>query len=320
MHTLTLVFSLLLGMEDYPSRMFHLCRMMESGLPSAPGITVSMEYHRPKQSSRFRGIDVRIFVDCLDHLQKANMDPSDIPVIRAAILDIIAPLGISLDEFALESIDYCQNIMVLNAGERRLAMRLWHKTSKHFLKAVRIDRKNIKNENYLYYKCLDDFYRVQLYSKQDERADKGLTAKPYEAGVLRLEYQLRKEHLLYHWRRYGTPCSFDAWADWSVRATYLKQTERLLFRGDFYTLRRAETLLRRAELPPKDYQNIRQFLANVSRSGIDYAVKQAGSAYFASKYIKTLTSLGISPIPIPQNARTPYLANPFRQFYERNCL
>lgn len=233
MHTLTLVFSLLLGMEDYPSRMFHLCRMLETGLPSAPGITVSMEYHRPKQSSRLRGIDVRIFVDCLEHLQKANMDPSDIPVIRAAILAAITPLGISLDEFALESIDYCQNMMVPNARERRLAMRLWHKTSKHFLKAVRIDRKNIKNENYLYYKCQNDFYRVQLYSKQDERADKGLTAKPYESGVLRLEYQLRKEHLLYHWRRYGTPCSFDAWADWSLRATYLKQTERLFSVGTF---------------------------------------------------------------------------------------
>ena len=320
MHTLTLVFSLCLGMVNYADRMHRLCWFLEHGFPSAPGITVSMEYHGPKKSKKFRGADVRIFVDCLEHLQKVNMEPSDIPVIRAAILDVIAPLEISMEELALESIDYCQNVVVMDPEERRLAMRLWHKTSRHFLKAERMDPKHSENENRLYYKCRDDFYRVQLYNKQTEREDKGLDTASYELGVLRLEYQLRRDHLLYHWQRYGTPCSFDAWADWSLRANYMQQTERLFFRGDFYTLRRAETLLRKAGLSPKECREIRQFMANTSKSDIDYAVKQAGSKYFVNKYIKQLTDLGISPIPIPQNARTPYLANPFRQFYEGGCV
>nr|WP_325228618.1 hypothetical protein [uncultured Oscillibacter sp.] len=319
MHTLLLVFSLRFGMADFADRMRRLCWVLERGLPSAPGITVSMVYHKPKKSIFFQGADIRVFVDCLSHLGKTNMAPSDIPIIRAAILDVIAPLGISMEELALESIDYCQNVVVMDPEERRLAMRLWHKTSRHFLKAERMDPKHSENENRLYYKCRDDFYRVQLYNKQTEREDKGLDTASYELGVLRLEYQLRRDHLLYHWQRYGTPCSFDAWADWSLRAAYLRQTERLFFRGDFYTLRRAETLLRKAGLPSKDFQGIRQFMTNISKSGIDYAVRQAGSRYLANKYTNTLTDLGICPIPIPQNARTPFLENPFREFYERDC-
>ena len=233
MHTLLLVFSLRFGMADFADRMRRLCWVLERGLPSAPGITVSMVYHKPKKSIFFQGADIRVFVDCLNHLNKTNMAPSDIPIIRAAILDVIAPLGISMEELALERIDYCQNVVVMDPKERRLAMRLWHKTSRHFLKAERMDPKHSENENRLYYKCRDDFYRVQLYNKQTEREDKGLAAESYELGVLRLEYQLRRDHLLYHWQRYGTPCSFDAWADWSLRATYLKQTERLFSVGTF---------------------------------------------------------------------------------------
>ena len=45
MHTLTLVFSLCLGMVNYAGRMHRLCWFLEHGFPSAPGITVSMEYH-----------------------------------------------------------------------------------------------------------------------------------------------------------------------------------------------------------------------------------------------------------------------------------
>ena len=197
MHTLLLVFSLRFGMADFADRMRRLCWVLERGLPSAPGITVSMVYHKPKKSIFFQGADIRVFVDCLNHLNKTNMAPSDIPIIRAAILDVIAPLGISMEELALERIDYCQNVVVMDPKERRLAMRLWHKTSKHFLKAERMDPKHSENENRLYYKCRDDFYRVQLYNKQTEREDKGLAAESYELGVLRLEYQLRRDHLLY---------------------------------------------------------------------------------------------------------------------------
>ena len=118
----------------------------------------------------------------------------------------------------------------------------------------------------------------------------------------------------------AVPQKFDAWADWGLRAAYLRQTERLFFRGDFYTLRRAETLLRKAGLPSKDFQGIRQFMANISRSGMDCAVRQAGSRYLANKYTNTLTDLGICPIPIPQNARTPFLENPFQEFYKGGCV
>ena len=114
MHTLLLVFSLRLGMVDFAERMRRLCWVLERGLPSAPGITVSMVYHKPKKSIFFQGADIRLFVYCLNHLNKTNMVPSDIPIIRAAILDVIAPLGISMEELALESIDYCQNVVVMD--------------------------------------------------------------------------------------------------------------------------------------------------------------------------------------------------------------
>lgn len=333
MHTMTLLFRLCKTMRDFPSRMYQLCLALTAGIHSPTGISLRIECHiaskgKPPSDNDyqfmkkplFEGVDVRIFVDCLEYLDKLNMEAADIPVIREAIEAVIAPLGISIEEFALERIDYCQNVIVPSQKERELLMFLWHKASKCHKKLERINGKDSATANKLYYKRMTDNYRVQLYDKELERRDKEKNAKPYELGVLRLESQLHREHLMYHWWQYRTPRSFDVWADWSLRAAYLRQTEHLFFPGDFYTLRRAETLLRKAGLSPKECQEIRQFMKNISESGFDYAEEQAKSTYLVNKYINQLTSLGISPIPIPQNARTPYLANPFRQFYERGCV
>lgn len=323
MHTFMLVFSLCLWMEDYAARMYQLCLTQGTGFPEVHGITVSMKYHSPvKAGYPFEGADIRIFVDCLKFLGKRNMEAADVPVIRDALEAVTAPLGIGLEELALERIDYCYNAFVPDPDKRKLLMDLWHKASRTFKKAERVDPKRSKRsrtENTIYYQCKNDAYRVQLYNKESERADKAVAVMPYEMGALRLEYQLRREHLLYHWRNYGTPRSYDIWAAWDKRSGYLKSTERLFFSGDFYTLRKAETLLHRAGLGQRECREIRQFMANISRSGVDYAVRQAGSLYFSNKYINQLTNLGINPIPIPQNAGTPYMANPFREFYERGC-
>lgn len=321
MHTLVLIFQLLISSSKFMSRCLTIHRMFSALKVSTPGISMVMNNANHRQDGIFTGIEICIYVDFLVMLNKVNVEPEDINKIKKEIEGVIYPLGIKLDELYLASIDYCFNAVVPDRKERMLLMQLWDKASSHFERAKKLKIAVPNNCNKIYY-CCPDFYNVQIYDKETERQDtkrhKGrvMPITAYERNVLRLEYQIRYKHLDYHSKQYGTPRTFDEWATWTKRCHYLQSTAALFFTGDFYTVRKAMTILRRAGLDEADCQAIRRFMTDVSRRGIDYATARAPSPYYARKYIRQLSALRINPIPIPQNAGVPRLANPFREVLE----
>lgn len=305
-----------------------------------PAISIDLDPIRSYEDGSFRGLMLRVFVDCLDFWDSYELNDFQMMIIEDKLSYILEPLAVDINELKTESIDYCKNVVIEKPDHRQLYMELWGKTFKQFNAATRIFKKNRKpslksfkkpkkskkskivsrTSNTLYWKR-GDWYNVQLYDKETERKDKGKPIRPYERGVIRLEYQIRAEHIKY-WKKLGRPRDFDTWIDGDLRAKYLSETERLFFRGDFYSLPRAQTKLKKAVQDGMISQvladNIYQFMVDISRSDIDYAVKKR-SATTAKKYIDILSSIRVNPIPIPKNKGIAFLENPFRDFYEGGC-
>lgn len=317
MHTMTLIFTLLCTMTDFVNRLSLICSLLP-GMFTPPGINITIHNANHKAHGHFCGIEVRIYVDCLLLLDKVTMEAMDIPIVRAAIETQAARLGISMDELRLDRIDYAHSVIVEDPGTRALYLQLWDKASGHFGKAIRSDRKQVKTHNTSYFIC--ENFHVQIYDKTTERTERKRAILPHEQNVLRLEYQVLDGHLHYWAVRNNTPRTFDEWATWTKRCRYLQSTAALFFPGDFYTVRKAMTILRRAGVDDAGCQAIRRFMTDVSRCGVDYATARAPSPYYARKYIQQLSELAINPIPIPQNAGVPVLPNPFRQVLEGGAV
>lgn len=317
MHSLTLIFTLLSTMTDFVNRLALICSLLP-GMFTPPGINITIHNANHKPHGLFLGIEVHVYVDCLLLLGKADMEATDIPAVRAAIETQATRLGITMAELWLDRIDYAHSVVVEDSMIRKLYMQLWNKASDHFGKAIRSDRTQVKTHNTSYFKC--DNFHVQVYDKMVERTERKKAIAPHEQNVLRLEYQVLDGHLHYWAVSNNTPRTFDEWATWTKRCRYLQSTAALFFPGDFYTVRKAMTILRRAGVDDAGCQAIRRFMTDVSRCGVDYATARAPSPYYARKYIQQLSELAINPIPIPQNAGVPYLTNPFRQVLEGGAV
>lgn len=305
-----------------------------------PSISIDLDPIRSYEDGSFRGLVLRVFVDCLDFCDSDELDDFHMMIIKDKLSYILEPLAIKINDLKIESIDYCKNVVIEDPGHRQLLMELWGKTFKQFNGANRIFKKNRKpsmkslkkskkskktkeasrTANTLYWDCGNRF-NAQLYDKEAERKDKGKPIRSYERGVIRLEYQIRAEHIKYQARN-GRLRDFDTWTNEDLRARYLSETERLFFKGDFYSLPRAQTKLKKAVQKGVITQvladNIYQFMVDISRSDIDYAVGKC-SPTTAKKYIKILSDIDVNPIPIPKNKEIAFLENPFREFYKGGC-
>lgn len=324
MHTMLLTFWLLFNPRDpdYLSRYNYITTGWVDALNQCPrGIRLSI-HHLPSDDRRlFRGNEIQIFINCIDLFHDPATSKSQIADIRNHLVNILEPLDIDIDEMIVRSIDYCKNFYVPSSEERELLLELWNKTHERFKRAHRIPAELCQTSNKLYWACKGR-YNVQIYDKERERQDKGETTYSYDCGLMRLEYQIREKHIDGHYHK-GHPRTFDAWADWYLRARYLTETETLFFNGDFYNLPHAKTKLNKAvragKVKPVIADRIYQFMVNVSRRNIDYAVSKT-SKPTAKGYIDILSKLEINPIPIPKNRGISFLENPLREFYEGGCM
>ena len=327
MDTILLIFTLLDTEIDFDTRISQIyygwdkavsmCRMR--------GIELSLHYAKPNVLTSFHGIEVHIFVRCLKLLHCVNIRESDLPIIFQKIQDVLWSLGIDLEELTACHVDFCHNFIVVDKKERMQYMKLFAKSHWTFYKAVRKDPEEIENYNNLYWSCIDkhnkkhtQVFNLQLYDKTEERNNKGIKPEEYEEHVLRLEFQVR-ERLVQKKAAKGFPNGVFDWINWDVRAKALASTQKLFYSGDFYTLRKAYTILKHSGLPLSRCDEIRQFMSDISQVDVDFAFSRT-TKYRAEKYISQLSALGINPIPIPQNAGMPFLKNPLRAFYEGGCV
>lgn len=324
MHTLTL--SLITFFSTTRESLLRWCFLV-MGIDDArarcrDGIKLELLYTRPNDQRLFWGTELQIRIDCIKLFGNPVSSPEQIADLRELLEKVLAPMVLKVPDMKVKSIDFCKNFYVDDPSSRELLLELWNKTHKRFKRAIRIPPEMCATKNKLYWDCKDS-YNVQLYDKEAERDDKGKEIASYENGLMRLEYQIREEHIKY-WAANGRRDDFDTWADWCLRARYMTDTEILFFNGDFYNLPRAKTKLNKAVrtgavASQAIADRIYQFMVDTSRCGIDYAFAKV-SRTTAKKYIDVLSKLEINPIPIPKNRGTSFLENPLRDFYEGGCM
>lgn len=311
--------------ENNPLSLFHLLIVLlfwRIAFYSCPaGITLSLHYLPSRENCLFRGVELRVYVDFFAFAGSCEVGKVEIDAVRDTLTDILSVLCIDLAQMEVKRVDFCKNVIVRDQEERALLMALWDKTRKHFYHATRIDPKQCATHNKLYWEDKPHF-DVQLYDKEAACQDKGTALRPYERGVLRLEYQICDKHIKYHTKA-GRPCDYDTWTDPALRARYLSATEALFYSGDFYNLPRAKTKLTQAVRAGIISQQaiadrIYQFMTYISNYGADAAIQKV-SAATARRYIKLLSDIGVNPIPIPRNKQVSFLPNPFRGFFEGGC-
>ena len=104
----------------------------------------------------------------------------------------------------------------------------------------------------------------------------------------------------------------------------IKNIQKIVYKGDYYNIYHADKIIENSKLKEIDKKLIRDFLIDVSKSGItgakfkkkkDKTLKYTNYKY--NKAIKLLEELNINPILIPKNLKAPngksysYIKNPF---------
>lgn len=276
-----------------------------------------MAYH-PAIQANFRRVEdyhhrqfgqvLLILIDCLKLVGKVNIEPPDLPTIKAEVNAFLSSVRLSVDDFQVSRIDFCYNNADLPEDERTLVMRLLEKA---FPEADYMRR----YESYptsVYYKSRSRV--VQVYDKMAECRDKREAPDPHEIGVLRLEVQLKRQHLKYLCKQPGMTRSWDNCVDWNLRTIYLSRAlEHNVFPGDYYTVERACEQLTRSGVKPFMVDRLREFLVKVSRCRNMDSLTRFFSPNTIRSYSKILAQAGVNPIPIPKRAGRSYLENLFRK-------
>lgn len=93
---------------------------------------------------------------------------------------------------------------------------------------------------------------------------------------------------------------------------------QIFYPGDFYTIRKARTIIQASSLKDYEKNDLNNFLIQVSKYGMEPLIKQRHttspyglSRYKLKKILNQLEALNINPVLIPVNAKIPnYIPNP----------
>lgn len=247
-----------------------------------------------------------IHIDCLKIVQKGNIEQSDIPIIKQTVEDFLIGSSLSLDEFSVARIDYCYNAVVTDEERKWLLPEL-----------QKLPRRRDYQERVHDYKT-SVYYQsksrvTQFYDKEAERLHKGKRCEDYEISVLRLESQIKHEHIKYKKRRKKDyiPNRWDNWVNWDMQRTYLMRSlNNVIYTGDYHTLDSASAIIKQNIPRPSKQNNLIEFLQEIHELGWDKAsVKRC---YNTNRcYAKELTEMNINPILLPNNSPFQVIKNPF---------
>lgn len=247
-----------------------------------------------------------IHIDCLKIVYKENIEQPDIPIIKQTVEDFLVGSGLSLDEFTVARIDYCYNAVVSDEERKWLLPELQKLPHRRDYQERVHDYKTS-----VYYQSKSRV--TQFYDKEAERFHKGKLCEDYEVSVLRLEAQIKHEHIKYKKRRKKNWISnrWDDWVSWDMQRTYLvRSLNNVIYTGDYHTLDSASAIIRQHILRPSKQNNLIGFLQEIHEYGWDKAsVKRC---YNTNRcYAKKLTEMNINPILLPDNSPFQTIKNLF---------
>jgi hypothetical protein len=142
------------------------------------------------------------------------------------------------------------------------------------------------------------------------RHDPSFAPRLYEHNVIRMEMQVKKEHIKYK-RRLGIESTYDTWINYKMEREYLQQLYKMIPKGDFF--KKTEVIARidnDTAIGSTLKNHLREFIEIVHTGGLD-AAKEKYSNNTYHHYLDYFAEIGMSPITIPDDKGIDFIKSPF---------
>lgn len=257
----------------------------------------------------------QVHFDCLKYLNKVTIEQEDILKIKQAlykyIFSKIDPKLFSIEDWEMARIDYCFNTVILEDEKRKALISTLQKTKTKAAYTKRI----ISYSTSIYNKSARKV--IMVYDKETERTDRHYNTAPYEKNVIRYETQVKRSHIRSKAIRGIVTKDIDAWLNWEMYVSYLKEQCKFFYRRDYYSLERATELVKKSTYKDLEKNKLCIFLKMVSDKGMDNVVETLAYQTI-KKYILQLEDIGVNPLTIPSEYGITHIENPLKWLDEED--
>lgn len=251
-----------------------------------------------------------IKIDILKFYQTENSSAAQIRELRHLLEHLLAYGRYTLDDMAVSRIDYCYNIRIADDHTREVLFCLLQKCP---TKAIYTTR-GINYATSIYSKSKSKV--INVYDKTAERTAKYLATgscsdlpQAYEQDIIRMELQLKADHLKYMARR-GVRRSAKNWLHMGMECYYLVKLYGMFPRGNFYALGQAEKIIDSSEYRTKMKERLKGFIGSIADKDMDAARGQISHNTYR-RYLDMLSAIDVNPITIPDDCGITYIPSPF---------
>lgn len=251
-----------------------------------------------------------IKIDILKFYQTENASAQNIRELLHLLEHLLAYGGYTLDDMVVSRIDYCYNIRIKDDHTRTLLFRLLQKCPTKAIYTMR----GINYATSIYSRSKSKV--INVYDKNAERTAKYLSTgdcsnlpQAYEQDMVRMELQIKADHLKYMARR-GIRRSIKNWLHMGMEYYYLNKLYGMFPRGNFYVLAQAENMIDSSAYKPKMKERLKDFIRIIADKDMDAARAQVSYNTYR-RYLDMLSMIGVHPITIPADCGIPYIQSPF---------
>ena len=251
-----------------------------------------------------------IKVDALKYFQIENTTAAHIQTLFCHLDKLLSYGGFTLADMTVSRVDYCYNCRIKDAKVRQILFNLVQKCPTKAIYTMR----GVKYETSIYSRSKSKV--VNVYDKTAEREAKYRSTgsrmdlpQSYEQDIVRMELQVKTEHLKYMARR-GFARTVPNWINADTEARYLEKLYGMFPRGDFYTLEQAEALISSSKHSKTTKNHLIKFLRIIAKEDMDTAKSQLSYNTY-QRYLNLLSDLGVNPITIPDNCGIQSIKSPF---------
>ena len=251
-----------------------------------------------------------IKIDVPKFFQTENSSAQHIRILRHLLKHLLAYGGYTLDDMAVSRIDYCHNIRIEDNRTREVLFRMLQKCP---VKAIYTTR-SIKYATSIYSRSKSKV--VNVYDKNAERIAKYISTgdcsnlpEAYEQDIVRMELQIKADHLKYMARR-GVRRSAKNWLHTGMEYYYLAKLYGMFPKGNFYTFTRAEKIIDSSTYKEKMKERLKGFIRIIADKDMDTARAQVAYNTYR-RYLDMLSAIGVNPITIPADCGISYIQSPF---------
>lgn len=278
-----------------------------------PGVTL---YH-PRPAVHLSGGGVyswywTLHLDCLQMLHTMNIRPENIPELEAIINSYLWQVGLLIVDFTITKIDYAYNVQISDpvvCDALFSALQLSPKQADYLIR-----RAKYETSIYAKSKSLKSKSRAfQVYDKEAERRARGIVPESYEADVIRMEHQIRKDHLAFQ-RKKGIPRTWESWMNWNRRTEYLQRGFKFVQYGDFYSLSAARDLIYSSNGYKADVQKkMDKYISIISNGGMDAlkTVRGFTSHNTRNDFNQKLARIGVNLLTLDAQYGIDHIPMPF---------